>query len=81
LNAQQSLEVGLSYNFEVRDHPLFHLINAKVQKDQGDIAGAEKTLKKALELAQKEYEASKKIKPGSARTNSKKIAFTTTDMV
>ena len=22
-------------NFEVRDHPLFHLINAKVQKDQG----------------------------------------------
>jgi hypothetical protein len=26
LNAQQSLEVGLSYNFEVRDHPLFHLV-------------------------------------------------------
>ena len=35
MNAQQNLEVGLSYNFEVRDHPLFHLINAKVQKDQG----------------------------------------------
>ena len=32
LNAQQSLEVGLSYNFEVRDHPIYHLINAKVMK-------------------------------------------------
>ena len=29
LNAQQSLEVGLSYNFEVRDHPLFHLVSQK----------------------------------------------------
>lgn len=35
LNAQQSLEVGLSYNFEVRDHPIYHLINAKVMKEQG----------------------------------------------
>jgi tetratricopeptide repeat protein 21B len=26
VSAQQSLEVGLSYNFEVRDHPLFHLV-------------------------------------------------------
>lgn len=78
LNAQQNLEVGLSYNFEVRDHPLFHLINAKVQKDQGNINEAEKTLKKALELARKEME-SKPKKPGSA-SGSKKIAFSTTDM-
>ena len=33
LNAQQSLEVGLSYNFEVREHPIYHLINAKVSLD------------------------------------------------
>ena len=33
LNAQQSLEVGLSYNFEVREHPIYHLINAKVSSD------------------------------------------------
>ena len=26
VSAQQSLEVGLSYNFEVRDHPLYHLV-------------------------------------------------------
>ena len=35
MNAQQSLEVGLSYNFEVREHPIYHLINAKVLKEQG----------------------------------------------
>ena len=35
MNAKQSLEVGLSYNFEVREHPIYHLINAKVLKEQG----------------------------------------------
>ena len=44
LNAQQSLEVGLSYNFEVRNHPIYHLINAKVMKDKGDVKEAIKTL-------------------------------------
>ena len=78
MNAQQNLEVGLSYNFEVRDHPLFHLINAKVQKDQGMITDAEKTLKKALDLAKKDMENSKNKKPNSA--GSKKIAFSTTDL-
>ena len=77
LSAQQNLEVGLSYNFEVRDHPIFHLINAKVQKDQGNIEDAEKTLKKALELALKDLEASKK---GPKQNDGKKIAFTTADL-
>ena len=77
LSAQQNLEVGLSYNFEVRDHPIFHLINAKVQKDQGNITDAEKTLKKALELALKDIEASKK---GPKNSDGKKIAFTTADL-
>ena len=44
LNAQQSLEVGLSYNFEVRDHPIYHLINAKVHKSNGNHDDAIKTL-------------------------------------
>ena len=44
LNAQQSLEVGLSYNFEVRDHPIYHLINAKVHKSNGNSEDAIKTL-------------------------------------
>ena len=79
MNAQQNLEVGLSYNFEVRDHPLFHLINAKVQKDQGNITEAEKTLKRALDLAKKETDnESKSKKPGSA--GSKKVAFSSADM-
>ena len=30
VSAQQSLEVGLSYNFEVRDHPLFHLVGGSL---------------------------------------------------
>ena len=77
LSAQQNLEVGLSYNFEVRDHPIFHLINAKVQKDQGNIEDAEKTLKKALELALKDLEVSKK---GPKQNDGKKIAFTTADL-
>ena len=79
LSAQQSLEVGLSFNFEVKDHPLFHLINAKVQKDQGKISEAEKTLKKALELTN--LEAAKRLKKQGGNTdNSKKIAFTSTDL-
>ena len=79
MNAQQNLEVGLSYNFEVRDHPLFHLINAKVQKDQGNINEAEKTLKRALDLAKKEADnASKSKKPESA--GSKKVVFSSTDL-
>ena len=44
VKAQQSLEVGLSYNFQVRDHPLYHLINAKVLKDQGNLDEAISTL-------------------------------------
>ena len=76
MNAQQNLEVGLSYNFEVRDHPLFHLINAKVQKDQGNINEAEKTLKRALDLAKKEADNASKSK----KTESKKVVFSSTDL-
>jgi tetratricopeptide repeat protein 21B len=52
LNAQQSLEVGLSYNFEVREHPIYHLINAKVQKEQGDVKTAIKNLGDSHDLGQ-----------------------------
>lgn len=48
--ANQSLEVGLSYNFEVRDRPLYHLIRARILKKQGDMAEAVKTLKLAMAL-------------------------------
>ncbi|XP_064595299.1 tetratricopeptide repeat protein 21B-like isoform X2 [Liolophura sinensis] len=48
--ANQSLEVGLSHNFEVRDHPVYHLIRARIQKKQGDHADAVKTLQLAMVL-------------------------------
>ncbi|XP_061174848.1 tetratricopeptide repeat protein 21B-like isoform X2 [Saccostrea echinata] len=48
--ANQSLEVGLSYNFEVRDHPLYHLIKARILKKSGDSAEAVKTLQMAMAL-------------------------------
>ncbi|PVD35924.1 hypothetical protein C0Q70_02893 [Pomacea canaliculata] len=48
--ANQSLEVGLSYNFEVRDHPLYYLISARILKKQGDIKEAAQMLKQAMAL-------------------------------
>ncbi|XP_052805384.1 tetratricopeptide repeat protein 21B-like isoform X2 [Mya arenaria] len=48
--ANQSLEVGLSHNFEVRDHPLYHLIKARIQKKQGDNEEAVRTLQMAMSL-------------------------------
>ncbi|XP_071475217.1 tetratricopeptide repeat protein 21B isoform X2 [Marmota flaviventris] len=46
----QSLELCLSYNFNVRDYPLYHLIKAQSQKKMGEIAEAIKTLHMAMSL-------------------------------
>uniref|UniRef100_A0A6J0TFY9 Tetratricopeptide repeat protein 21B n=1 Tax=Pogona vitticeps TaxID=103695 RepID=A0A6J0TFY9_9SAUR len=46
----QSLELCLSYNFEVREHPVYHLIKAKAQIKMGEIAEAIKTLQMAMNL-------------------------------
>ena len=35
----------------MREHPLYHLINAKVNKDQGNVTEAIKTLQTAMTLA------------------------------
>ena len=72
MNAQSSLEVGLSYNFEVRDHPIYHLINAKVMKTNGNLTDAIKTLQVALSLVNRK-------KQGSA--GRAKVDFSTTDKV
>ncbi|CAI9719675.1 repeat 21B-like [Octopus vulgaris] len=48
--ASQSLEFGLSHNFQVRDHPIYHLISARIQKKQGELADASETLKFAMNL-------------------------------
>ncbi len=49
-NASQSLEYGLSYNFQIKNHPSYHIIKAKIQKQQGQIQEALKTLQLAMQL-------------------------------
>ncbi|CAK9800778.1 Tetratricopeptide repeat protein 21B [Anthophora quadrimaculata] len=46
--ASQSLEVGLSYNFKIRDDPIYHLITGMVQKENNDIESAIKSFKTAM---------------------------------
>ncbi|XP_064340946.1 tetratricopeptide repeat protein 21B isoform X5 [Camelus dromedarius] len=58
----QSLELCLSYNFKVRDYPLYHLIKAQSQKKMGEIAEAIKTLHMAMNLPGMRIGASSKSK-------------------
>ncbi|XP_067908211.1 tetratricopeptide repeat protein 21B-like [Heterodontus francisci] len=45
-----SLEMGLSYNFQVRDHPIYHLIKARALRKMGKTTEAITTLKIAISL-------------------------------
>ncbi|KAJ6650398.1 hypothetical protein lerEdw1_010111, partial [Lerista edwardsae] len=58
----QSLELCLSYNFEIREHPLYHLIKAQAQIKMGEIAEAIKTLQMAMNLPGMSRAASSKSK-------------------
>lgn len=49
--ASQSLEVGLSYNFKIRDEPLYHLIIGMVQREAGDLDSCVKSCQTAMSLA------------------------------
>lgn len=49
--ASQSLEVGLSYNFQIRDNPIYHLIIGMVQKENNDIEDAIKSFQAAMSYA------------------------------
>ncbi|CAN9497793.1 unnamed protein product [Ophioblennius macclurei] len=46
----QSLELCLSHNFSIRDHPLYHLINAQAKKKTGELTEAIQTLQMAMSL-------------------------------
>jgi tetratricopeptide repeat protein 21B len=48
--ATQSLEMGLSYNFEVRNYPLYHIIKAQSLRIQGHYEEALVTLKTVMSL-------------------------------
>ncbi|XP_040560144.1 tetratricopeptide repeat protein 21B isoform X2 [Gallus gallus] len=59
----QSLELCLSYNFEVREHPVYHLIKAQTQKKMGELSEAIKTLQMARNLpGMRKHTASSKTK-------------------
>lgn len=49
--ASQSLEVGLSYNFKIRDEPVYHLIVGMVQREAGDLQNCIKSCQTAMSLA------------------------------
>mmetsp|Transcript_60950 Transcript_60950/g.108295 ORF Transcript_60950/g.108295 Transcript_60950/m.108295 type:complete len:1353 (-) Transcript_60950:75-4133(-) len=48
--ALQYMEQGLSHDFTVRNHPLYHLVKAQVLETQGDREGAVKVLQSAMDL-------------------------------
>lgn len=50
--ASQSLEVGLSYNFKIRDEPVYHLIIGMVQRQAGDLESCVKSCQTAMSLAE-----------------------------
>ncbi|VDK84622.1 unnamed protein product, partial [Onchocerca ochengi] len=54
------LDIGLSNNFKVREHPLYHLIRAKLQKNSKQFAASVKTLQKAIELPSFKADQTKK---------------------
>ncbi|CAF0765805.1 unnamed protein product [Brachionus calyciflorus] len=49
-SANQSLEYGLSYNFTIKNQPTYHLIKARIYKQQGNYQEALKTLSLAMQL-------------------------------
>uniref|UniRef100_A0A158P5Q0 TPR_21 domain-containing protein n=1 Tax=Angiostrongylus cantonensis TaxID=6313 RepID=A0A158P5Q0_ANGCA len=53
-DADSCLNTGLSFNFSVRESPLFHLIKAKLHKQKNEIEKAADLLKAGLKLPQKE---------------------------
>ena len=51
--ALQSLEIGLSYNFDLMESPTYHYVQACVQKERGELDACLKTLRQALKLFKK----------------------------
>ncbi|XP_037998869.1 tetratricopeptide repeat protein 21B isoform X3 [Motacilla alba alba] len=71
----QSLELCLSHNFEVREHPLYHLIKAQTQKKMGEISEAIKTLQMARNLP------GMRKSTASSKTKGKSIEIDASDRV
>ncbi|XP_016051686.1 PREDICTED: tetratricopeptide repeat protein 21A [Miniopterus natalensis] len=61
------LELGVSHNFQVRDHPLYHFIKARALNKSGDYPEAIKTLKMIIKLPTLKTEEGKKLRRPSMR--------------
>ncbi|XP_023557980.1 tetratricopeptide repeat protein 21A isoform X4 [Octodon degus] len=61
------LELGVSHNFQVRDHPLYHLIKARALNKSGDYKEAIKTLKMIVKLPTLKAEESRKTRSPSVQ--------------
>ncbi|XP_008584612.1 PREDICTED: tetratricopeptide repeat protein 21A isoform X1 [Galeopterus variegatus] len=61
------LELGVSHNFQVRDHPLYHFIKARALNKSGDYPEAIKTLKMIMKLPTLKMEKGKKFRGPSVR--------------
>ncbi|KAJ1188379.1 hypothetical protein NDU88_005140 [Pleurodeles waltl] len=71
----QSLELCLSYSFEVREYPLYNLIKAQTQKQMGEMQEAIKTLQMAMGLPGMKRTGS------SSRSKEKQIEVSASDRV
>ncbi|XP_034340008.1 tetratricopeptide repeat protein 21A isoform X1 [Arvicanthis niloticus] len=61
------LELGVSHNFQVRDHPLYHFIKARALNKTGDYAEAIKTLKMIIKVPTSKAEEGRKSRSPSVR--------------
>ncbi|CAH2281962.1 tetratricopeptide repeat 21A [Pelobates cultripes] len=59
----QSLETGVSHNFQVREHPLYHLMKARILKKKGELGEAIKTLQMTMKLPEMKKGAVKRGTP------------------
>lgn len=50
--AHQNLEMCLSHNFEVRENPMYHLVNGVIKKHQLQLEEAQKSFQTALHLCE-----------------------------
>ncbi|XP_068092032.1 tetratricopeptide repeat protein 21A isoform X2 [Hyperolius riggenbachi] len=55
-----SLETGVSHNFKVREHPLYHFMKAKVLEESGNRAEAIQMLRMAMSLPEMKRGAAKR---------------------
>uniref|UniRef100_A0A8C5Q0P9 Tetratricopeptide repeat domain 21A n=1 Tax=Leptobrachium leishanense TaxID=445787 RepID=A0A8C5Q0P9_9ANUR len=71
----QCLETGVSHNFQVQEHPLYHLMKARVLKKKGKLAEAAITLKMTMKLPEMKRGAAKRGTPFILTTSERVSVF------